>query len=98
MEGDACGKQTLCRAGHRNGSLLAVGTDASHKLARKCLFVGVEEALGFALVARVGGVDLARALCREGQAVAGGGAITASGGLFDEPIGSACGMPQGGFA
>ena len=24
-------------------------------------------------------------------------AITASGGLFDEPIGSACGMPQGGY-
>ncbi len=26
-----------------------------------------------------------------------GRAITASGGLFDEPIGSACGMPQGGY-
>ena len=26
-----------------------------------------------------------------------GRAITASGGFFDEPIGSACGMPQGGY-
>ena len=28
--------------------------------------------------------------------ICGGRAITASGGFFDEPIGSACGMPQGG--
>ena len=29
--------------------------------------------------------------------VCGGGATTASGVFFDEPIGSACGMPQGGY-
>ena len=28
--------------------------------------------------------------------ICGGRAMTASGGFFDEPIGSACGMPQGG--
>ena len=28
--------------------------------------------------------------------ICGGRATTASGGFFDEPIGSACGMPQGG--
>jgi len=29
--------------------------------------------------------------------ICGGGASTASGGFFDEPIGSACEMPQGGL-
>ena len=29
--------------------------------------------------------------------ICGGRAIAASGGYFDEPIGSACGMPQGGY-
>ena len=29
--------------------------------------------------------------------ICGGGATTASGGFFDEPIGSACGMPQGSY-
>ena len=29
--------------------------------------------------------------------ICGGGANTASGGFFDEPIGSACDMPQGGY-
>ena len=29
--------------------------------------------------------------------ICGGRARPASGGLFDEPIGSACGMPQGGY-